>query len=83
VTDSERHKNASKAVEALGLTMTTVVDDMDDSVSRAYDAFPDRLYVIDRDGRVAYAGGPGPRGLDPAAMKRALAKVVDNGGYAP
>lgn len=64
---------AKLCVETLGLTMPTLVDELDDSVSRAYDAFPDRLFAIDRDGLVFYAGGPGPFGFDPAALRAALA----------
>jgi type I thyroxine 5'-deiodinase len=43
--------------------MPTAVDRVDDAVSRAYGAWPDRLYVIGPDGRVAYQGGVGPFGF--------------------
>jgi hypothetical protein len=33
---------------------------------------PDRLYVIDRNGRVAYKSGRGPRGFKPQEMQQAL-----------
>jgi hypothetical protein len=52
--------------------MPLVVDDLDDRVDDAYAAFPDRLYVIDRAGRVAYKGGRGPFGFDPRDMETAL-----------
>jgi len=33
---------------------------------------PDRIYVIDRDGRVAYKGGRGPFGFKPGEMEQTL-----------
>jgi hypothetical protein len=45
---------------------------MDDSVSRAYGAWPDRLYVLGADGRVIYRGGPGPFGFLPDELAKVL-----------
>jgi hypothetical protein len=38
--------------------------------------WPDRLYVIARDGRIAYKSDPGPFGFKPADMERALLDVL-------
>ena len=38
-----------------------LADSIDDSASRAYGSFPDRLYVL-QDGVVAHQGGVGPHG---------------------
>ena len=54
------------------MTIPMVVDDIDDRVGEAYSAFPDRLYVIDRDGKVAYKSGRGPFGFIPREMEQAL-----------
>jgi hypothetical protein len=54
------------------MTMPLLVDAIDDRVGHAYSGMPDRLYVIDRDGRVSYKGGRGPRGFKPAEMEQAL-----------
>jgi hypothetical protein len=59
----------------LDLGMTTVVDGLDDRVSKAYGAWPDRLYVIGPDGRVAYQGGPGPFGFRPDEVRAFLRKT--------
>jgi type I thyroxine 5'-deiodinase len=45
-------------------------------VSRAYLATPDRLYVVDRDGRIAYRGGPGPFGFNPREMEQTLVLML-------
>jgi len=71
----QRREGAKLATEALGLTMQTVTDDMNDSVNSAYGAWPDRLYVIGTDGSVMWQGEPGPRGFDPEALASVLAAL--------
>ncbi len=39
---------------------------MDDAVNKAYSAWPDRIYVIGVDGKIALMGGQGPRGFAPS-----------------
>ena len=45
---------------------------MDDAVMTAYAAWPERLYLIDVDGRVLYAGGRGPFGFKPRELEKAI-----------
>ena len=54
---------------------------MDNKVNRAYAAAPDRLYLVARDGTIAYRGGPGPFGFKPAELEAAIRKEL--GGAAP
>ncbi|RMD95639.1 MAG: hypothetical protein D6814_12940 [Calditrichaeota bacterium] len=42
---------------------------MDNRVSQAYAALPDRLYVIGKDGRIVIAAKRGPNGFKPALKK--------------
>ena len=72
----ERFAAARRGVERLGLTMPVLVDGMDDAVSEAFAAWPERLYVADRGGRLAYVGGPGPFEFDPDAAEAALARLI-------
>ena len=44
----------------LALEIPALVDEMDDAVANAYGAVPERLYLVGRDGRIAYKGGMGP-----------------------
>jgi hypothetical protein len=37
---------------------------------------PDRLYLIDRTGRVAYKGGRGPFGFKPPELGQAIAMLL-------
>jgi type I thyroxine 5'-deiodinase len=53
-----------------------VVDDIDDTTDTKYTGWPERLYLIDRDGRVAYKSCPGPFGFRPAELGAALVDVV-------
>ena len=40
--------------------MPCVVDSMDNAFDKAYAAWPERLFVVGVDGKIAYAGGQGP-----------------------
>jgi hypothetical protein len=49
------------------------IDDINNSAEAAYSAWPERLYVIDESGRIAYRGGMGPFHYDPAEVRAWLA----------
>jgi hypothetical protein len=72
----ERTKVASACCSALKMTMPLVVDELDDRVGHAYSGMPDRLYLIDREGRVAYKGGRGPFGFKPGELDQAIALLL-------
>ena len=71
-TIAERTDVAERCCGALKMTMPLLIDRLDNGVAEAYSAFPDRLYVIDRDGRVGYKGGRGPFGFEPRDMEEEL-----------
>jgi type I thyroxine 5'-deiodinase len=75
-TDEERHEVAASCSTALDLKIPLLVDDMADTVNKAYSAWPDRLFILGADGRVAYAGGTGPRWFRVAEMVAELEKLV-------
>ena len=54
---------------------------MDDKVNKAYAAWPDRLYVVGTDGKIAMMGEPGPRGFKPSvdAAQGWLEKLASTG----
>jgi len=41
-------------------------------VNKAYSAHPDRLYLVGKDGKIAYAGAPGPQGFNPDQLEEAI-----------
>ncbi len=67
-----RSKVAGKCAKDLGLTIPVLVDDMNDTVSKAYAADPDRLFLLAPAGTVAFRGDRGPRGFDVAKLEKAL-----------
>ena len=61
--------------------MPLLVDEMNDRVGHAYSGMPDRIYIIDPNGRVVYKGGRGPFGFKPREMEQALVMwLLDQGG---
>jgi hypothetical protein len=75
-TFGERNTAAESCVRKLGIRIPALVDDLNDAVERNYTGWPDRLYVIDRDGKVAYKSAPGPFGFHPAGVEQALQHLV-------
>jgi type I thyroxine 5'-deiodinase len=67
---------ASTCVLDLGIEFRALVDGADDRVERAYTGWPDRLYVIDRGGRIAYKSAAGPFGFKPAEVEATLERLV-------
>jgi hypothetical protein len=63
---TERQQVANKACKELNLRWPCLVDHMENTVSKAYAAWPTRLYVVDTEGRIAVASTRGPAGLVPA-----------------
>lgn len=72
----ERHQVASSCVRNLGIELPAVVDPAGNGVEAAYTAWPDRLYVVDRQGRIAYKSGAGPYGFHPEEARAVLATLV-------
>jgi Iodothyronine deiodinase len=76
VTIDDRFAAARAGMERLGLTMPVLVDAIDDAVSDAFAAWPERIYVVDADARIAYTGGPGPFEFDPDAAAAVLDELL-------
>lgn len=69
----EDRKTAAKACAASSvLKVPVLLDDMNDSATTAYSAMPERFFILNADGKVAYAGGRGPRGVDVDAFEKSL-----------
>jgi hypothetical protein len=74
---AERAKVASQCVADLDLPMPAVVDRIDDEVNQTYGGWPDRLYLVGKDGRIAYAGGRGPFFFSPDELEKAIAAELE------
>jgi type I thyroxine 5'-deiodinase len=73
--EEERGSIAGACVRKLGIKLPAVLDEFGNSTEQAYTGWPDRLYLIDAQGRVAYKSKPGPFGFHPEELRAALAKV--------
>ena len=49
---------------------------MDDKASKLFAAWPDRIYVLERDGKVCYRGGLGPAGFKPSEVPPVLRSLT-------
>ena len=68
---TERTDVAKQMCQKLDIHLPAVIDGLDDRVNQAYSAWPDRLYLVGTDGKIAYKGGPGPGGRLPTHGRQA------------
>lgn len=71
----ERASVAGSCVRKLGIKFPAVLDGFDNPTENAYTGWPDRLYLIDSDGKVAYKSKPGPFGFKPDELRHALEQM--------
>jgi hypothetical protein len=76
MTKDERYSAAGICVKNLGIELPALVDEPDNRVEREFTGWPDRLYVIDRDGRIAHKSAAGPFGFKPAAVQATLERLL-------
>jgi hypothetical protein len=72
VTAADRAGAAGQCRALLRPSMPLLLDSPGDPVAEEYSGPPSRIYVIDRDGTVAYKSGRGPFGLKPVEAEQAL-----------
>jgi hypothetical protein len=74
----EREEIAAACATGLKISIPILVDGMDDKVEKAYAGWPDRIYIVGVDGKVAYQGRPGPSGFRPAEAEEALKRILSS-----
>jgi Iodothyronine deiodinase len=74
--EEERAFIAGACVRKLGIKFPSVLDEFDNSTERAYTGWPDRIYLIDSQGRIAYKSKPGPFGFLPDQLSAALVRTA-------
>ena len=57
--------------------MRVLVDSIDDAVEGLYWAHPDRLYLVGKDGTIAYHGLQGPNGMRPDELEQAIEEELE------
>jgi hypothetical protein len=73
--EEERAFIAGACVRKLAFKFPAVLDEFGNSTEQAYTGWPDRLYLIDGRGRIAYKSKPGPFGFEPDKLGAALARL--------
>ena len=75
--DEERHEVAGLCIRKLDIRFPALIDNLKNTTEAAYAGWPDRLYLVDRDGRIAHKGQPGPAGFRPAELEAAIRTVLN------
>jgi len=71
---AERRAVATHCCSRMSLEMPCVVDDMENSGDALYAGWPERMFIIGADGKIAYAGEQGPWGFNPNEVELWLRK---------
>ena len=74
--EEERAFIAGACVRKLGIKIPAVLDEFGNGTEAAYTGWPDRLYLIDGQGHIAFKTQPGPFGFKTDLLAAALAKVA-------
>ena len=56
--------------------MPILIDTIKNDVEEKYIAHPLRLFLVDADGLIAYAGGQGPMHFDPDGWEAAINRII-------
>jgi hypothetical protein len=75
--EQERASVAGACVRKLHIKFPALIDSFDNQVETAYTGWPDRLYLIQRDGKVAFKSKPGPFGFHPDDLAGAIKKIIN------
>lgn len=70
-TFGERKSIAAKCMTKLDIKLPCLIDDLDDAAGDAYGAWPDRIFVVDEQGKIAVRAERGPWGFKPGVDETA------------
>ena len=73
----QRRRQARETIERLDLTLPLLLDEMDNRVSNAFAAWPERLVLVGADRRIVDPGKPGPWGFSPEEARDQLLMHVE------
>jgi hypothetical protein len=73
----ERAEIARDFASQFKVSLPILVDTIDNKVENAYTAMPDRIYVIDAHGKIAYKSDPGPAGFKAGTVPPILDRLLN------
>ena len=74
-TIEERAEVAEACVLRLNLKLPTLLDNLRNEVDEAYSALPERIFLIDSEGKIAWRCDMGPFGFDPDGLEKAIQSI--------
>lgn len=75
--NAERREVAQTCQKHLKLPIPFLVDTIDDAVGATYSGMPNRLYLIDQEGKIAFKNARGPFGFHPRQLEQALVLLLN------
>jgi hypothetical protein len=72
-TRAQRIAIASDYIQRFHVALPFAIDDMDNRANLVYAAWPERIYILDEQGKIVYRGGLGPFGYHPDEARAWLA----------
>jgi tetratricopeptide (TPR) repeat protein len=81
---AEKQAHAALCLRKLSLPFGSVVDGMDGAAEKAYNAWPSRVYLVSRDGRVAFDSRLGEQDFRAADFEAAIREILaERGTHGP
>ncbi len=75
---SQRRTVAETCQKHLELSIPFLVDSVEDRVGTTYSGMPNRLYLIDTEGKIAFKNGRGPFGFHPRQLEQSLVLLLND-----
>jgi len=75
-TSDERAEVAAACMLRYNFSFPMLLDGMDNDAEEKYISWPDRLYIIGSDGKIAYQGGMGPFYFDVDEFASAMSNLI-------
>jgi hypothetical protein len=72
----ERQELAGSCVRQLHIKIPALLDSLENKTEAAYTGWPDRMYLIDLNGKVVYKSKPGPFGFHARELGSAIKAML-------
>jgi hypothetical protein len=77
-TEAERESLAESCVVKLHITIPALVDSLTNAVEQTWTGWPDRIYLIGKEGIIRYKSEPGPFGFKPDLLANHLKSELND-----
>ena len=74
--DEERSSTAFACVRRLGIHIPAILDHIENPTERAYTAWPDRMFIVDTNGRIVFKSMPGRFGFSTRDLEQSLREIT-------